>query len=304
MAQRGRGQSGALLKAGLTHLVIPKIAPLSPPHTQGGSATLGNEVQLMHACPTDHPALPRLFERTLPNNPVLWAVLQGRHAGRAWVDDVRRPTQCVLRTDAVLTFASPQTGQSFLDAALARARRTGDVWLVWSAELYPQLRAPQAAEVEPRREFYDCDPHSPELTALRRRLPVGFEMRPIDRDLLERCEWGPDMAFYCGSLDNFLARDLGLCMLRGDDIIVEAYASSLGKTQAEIGAVTRAAYRGRGYAPIACAYLIQLLEQRGYRPYWSCDVDNPASIRVARKLGFRQEKAYQILEYSAHSPGE
>lgn len=258
----------------------------------------------MHDCPIDHPALPRLFERTLPNKPVLWAVLQGRHAGRAWVNDVLHPTQCVLRTDAVLTFVSPQTDQGFLDAALTHARRSGDVWLVWSAELYPQLRAPEADDVALRLEFYDCDPHSPELTALRQQLPIGFEMRPIDRELLERCEWGSDMAFYCGSLENFLAHDLGLCMMRGHDIIVEVYASSLGKTQAEIGAVTREAHRGRGYAPIACAYLIQLLEQRGYRPYWSCDVDNPASIRVAQKLGFRGQKAYQILEYGALSPGE
>lgn len=258
----------------------------------------------MHACSTDHPALQRLFERTLPNNPVLWAVLRGCHAGTAWVDDVHYPTQCLLRTDAVLTFVSPQTGQSFFDAALAHARRTAEVWLVWSPELYPRLRAPEAAGVAARLEFYDCDPRSPELTALRRRLPEGCEIRPIDRDLLAGCEWGPEMAFYCGSLDNFLAHDVGLCLMRGDDIIVEAYASSLGRTQAEIGAITREAYRGRGYAPIACAYLIQILEQRGYRPYWSCDVDNPASIRVAQKLGFRGEKAYQILEYSALSPGD
>ena len=107
-----------------------------------------------------------------------------------------------------------------------------------------------------------------------------------------------DMEFYCGSLDNFLANGIGLVMMRGDEIIVEAYASSLGDTQAEIGAITREPYRGRGYAPITCAYLINTCEQRGYRAYWSCDADNEASIRVARKLGFRQEKAYEILEYS------
>jgi RimJ/RimL family protein N-acetyltransferase len=258
----------------------------------------------MHESPVDHPALRLLFDQTLPNDPVLWAVLQGRHAGRAWVDAIRDPSQCVLRTDAVLTFVSPQTGQGFLDAAIARARRAGAVWLVWSAGIYPQLRAPEAADVTARLEFYDCDPRSRALADLRQRLPDGCEIQTIDRDLLERCEWRSDMEFFCGSLENFLANDVGLCMMQRDDIIVEAYASSMGRTQAEIGAITREPYRGRGYAPITCAYLIQVLEQRGYRPYWSCDVDNPASIRVAQKLGFRQEKAYQILAYSALSPGE
>ena len=93
------------------------------------------------------------------------------------------------------------------------------------------------------------------------------------------------------------ANGMGSCMMQGGEIIIEAYVSSFGDTHAEIGAVTRAPYRGHGYAPIACAYLIQACEQRGYHAYWSCDTDNLASVRVARKLGFRQERAYQVLEY-------
>jgi RimJ/RimL family protein N-acetyltransferase len=155
----------------------------------------------------------------------------------------------------------------------------------------------QADEIVERLEFYDYDPHSAVLADLRLRLPAGFELCPIDWQLIERCEWRSDMEFYCGSLDNFLVNGLGLCMMQGDEIIVEAYVSSFGDTHAEIGAVTRAPYRGHGYAPIACAYLIQACEQRGYHAYWSCDADNLASIRVARKLGFRQELAYQVLEY-------
>jgi RimJ/RimL family protein N-acetyltransferase len=255
----------------------------------------------MHECPADHPALPMLFDQTVPDNPVLWAVLRGRHAGRAWVDDVRNPSQCVLRTDAILTFVSRQISQTFLKAAIPHLRRIGSVWLVWSPEMSSRLRAPEATCITQRLEFYDCDPRSHVLADLRQRLPDGFEIRPIDRGLLERCEWRSDMEFFCGSLDNFLVNGIGLCMMQGDEIIVEAYASSLGETQAEIGAVAREAYRGRGYAPITCAYLIQACEQRGYQAYWSCDIDNMASIRVARKLGFRQENAYQILEYSALS---
>lgn len=158
-------------------------------------------------------------------------------------------------------------------------------------------RRPPADQAVERLEFYDYDPCSAVLADLRQRLPASFELCPIDRQLIERCEWRSDMEFYCGSLDNFVVNGLGLCMRQGDAIIVEAYVSSFGGTQAEIGAVTRAPYRGHGYAPIACAYLIEACEQRGYHAYWSCDADNMASIRVARKLGFRQEQAYQVLEY-------
>ena len=107
------------------------------------------------------------------------------------------------------------------------------------------------------------------------------------------------MEFYAGSLSKFLAHGVGLCLMREEEILVEAYASALGKTRAEIGAITREAYRGRGYAPIACAFLIEACQQRGYQAYWSCDADHLASLRVAHKLGFQQERAYRIYEYNS-----
>jgi len=233
----------------------------------------------------------------IPDHPALWAVLKGRHTGRAVVDDVEHPALCVLRTDATLTYGSRQISQAFLREAMARFQKIGPIWLIWQPAFSPHNFTPQADQIIERLEFYDYDPHAAVLAELRRRLPAGFLIRPIDRQLIERCEWRSDMEFYCGNLDNFLLNGLGLCMMHGGEIIVEAYVSSFGDTQAEIGAVTRAPYRGHGYAPIACAYLIQACEQRGYHAYWSCDTDNLASVRVARKLGFRQERAYQVLEY-------
>jgi len=253
----------------------------------------------MHECPTDHPTLSALFHPTIPNSSVLWSVLQGCNAGRVLVDSIESPSQCVIRTDAILTFFSHQISQAFLHKAIAHLRQTGPIWLVWSSKA--AFEPFQDTCVVQRLGFYDCDSRGLVLADWRRRLPDGFEIQPIDRRLLERCEWRSDMEFYCGSLDNFLANGIGLCLMHGNDIIVEAYASSLGGGWAEIGAVTREAYRGRGYAPITCAYLIKVCQEHGYQPYWSCDTDNEASIRVARKLGFRQERAYQILEYDSLS---
>jgi RimJ/RimL family protein N-acetyltransferase len=248
----------------------------------------------MIECLVDHPGLPVLFDPHVPNNPALWAVFLGRHAGRALVDDLQHPSQCVLRTEAVLTYASRQVSQAFLAEAIEKYRKVGHIWLI-RAEGDPP--APEGYRTLPRLEFYDYDPRSPTLADFRSRLPDGFELRPIDWRLLERCEWRDDMALYCGSLANFLKNGLGICLMHGDEIIVEAYASGLGAPYAEIGAITHEAYRGLGYAPIAVAALIEALEQRGYHAYWSCDLDNPSSARVARKLGFRIEKAYEIFEY-------
>jgi hypothetical protein len=56
-------------------------------------------------CPVNHPALPALFDPMIPDHPALWAVLKERHTGRAMVDNEEHPTQCVLRTDAALTYS-------------------------------------------------------------------------------------------------------------------------------------------------------------------------------------------------------
>lgn len=218
----------------------------------------------MIECPTDHPALPGLFDPQVPNNPALWAVLEGRHTGKAWVDELNIPSQCVLRTDASLTYASKQVSQDFLVEVVDQLKKSKPIWLVRSQVDPP---APEGYRVLPRLEFYEVDPLSPILAGLRSCLPQGYAMSPIDRVLLERCEWRDDMAFYCGSLENFLHHGLGLCLMHGEEIIVEAYASALGSNYAEIGAITHAPYRGKGLAPIAVAYLIEALSERGYQAY-------------------------------------
>ena len=79
----------------------------------------------------DDPVLQELFDPCLPNNPALWAVLKGRHAGKAVVDNLQTPSQCVLRTEAALTYFGKQTGQAFLNEAVAYFKEMASVWLVW-----------------------------------------------------------------------------------------------------------------------------------------------------------------------------
>jgi GNAT superfamily N-acetyltransferase len=249
---------------------------------------------LMIECAPDHLGLADLFDPRVPNNPALWAVFSGRHEGRAVVDDLRSPRQCLVRTEAMLTYASRGIGSVFLEKAITYFTQIGPIWLVHNTG---KMSAPAGKRTMQRMEYFDYDPESPILYTLRSNLPEGCEMRPINMEMLERCEWRDDMVFYSGSLDNFIKHDLGLCMMREDEIIVETYASAFGSSYAEIGAITHEAYRSKGYASIACAYLIQAVEQRGYHAYWSCDADNLGSSKVARKLGFKTERPYIIIEY-------
>ena len=238
-----------------------------------------------------------LFDPDMPNSPALWAVIKGNHSGEVVVENNRNPSQCVLRTSAALTYVGNVTSQKFLETAINHFRKKGSVWLVWPRKTTLKPPRGENAEVVERLEFSEYDQYSGILDQLRRQIPNGYRICTIDAELLKRCDWREEMEYYCGSIDNFLKHGVGLCMLKKEEIVVECYASSLGRTRAEIGAITRAKYRGRCLAPIACAYLIEVVEKRGYRAYWSCEADHNASIRVAQKLGFQEGRAYKIYEY-------
>lgn len=251
----------------------------------------------MHILPASDERLQVLFYPALPNSPALWAVLEGKYSGNALVDDQDHPKQCVLRTDAFLTYFGSHTSKKFLDLAIARFKKAGSIWLVWPVDT--SLDPPRKGESKAvsRLEFNDCDPDSKTLVDLRNSLPEGCTIQPMDRTLFHQCNWRPEMVHYAGSENKFLQHGIGLCLLQDNKILVEAYASALGNKKAEIGAITHKNYRGNGYAPILCAYLIETCRQRGFQAIWSCEADHQASIRVAQKLGFKSERGYTIYEY-------
>ena len=97
----------------------------------------------MIECPVNHPVLPALFDPIVPDHPALWAVFKGRHAGRAMVDNVEHPTQCVLRIDAALTYSSRQISQAFLHEAITHLQQVGPIWLIWQPAMSAHIVAPQ-----------------------------------------------------------------------------------------------------------------------------------------------------------------
>lgn len=77
---------------------------------------------------------------------------------------------------------------------------------------------------------------------------------------------------------------------------------------ADIGSHTLSGWRDRGYASAALALVAAEVQRRGLTPVWSTGEENPASQRVARKVGFREfgRKTYVIVpelqEAGGHRP--
>jgi GNAT superfamily N-acetyltransferase len=76
-----------------------------------------------------------------------------------------------------------------------------------------------------------------------------------------------------------------------DDRLVSVAASFfVGRRFEELGVVTEHDHRGRGQSPACAAALIDDIRGRGRTACWGTTPDNEASLRVARKLDFRQDR--------------
>ncbi len=69
----------------------------------------------------------------------------------------------------------------------------------------------------------------------------------------------------------------------------------MGTHYEDLGVATEPAYRGRGLSAACTHALCQDVLRRGKRVSWNTSTDNPASIRVAEKVGFRFVRATRLF---------
>ena len=251
----------------------------------------------MRSIDVRHAGLPDLFDPDIPNGPMLFGILEGRLPGRALADDGAAPRIAAVQDAQGIAFVSRTTSQSEFDAALHGLRREAMVGLIWPSTDDGPVTPEAPAQAMDRLGFGPIQTASPRLEDLRAALPAGIDVRSMDAELLARCEWRELVEAAYGSIDAFLDQGLGLCLMRDDEILAEAYAPFIGRGVAEVGVVTAEAHRGQGLAATAIACLTERLDERDLAMYWSCDTSNDASVRVAGKLGFGAAQPFRILMY-------
>jgi RimJ/RimL family protein N-acetyltransferase len=74
------------------------------------------------------------------------------------------------------------------------------------------------------------------------------------------------------------------------------YAGAVTETLWDISIDTVPAHRRRGYAGLCVAFMIRHMHARGRQPVWGAAEDNPASWRLARKLGFEPVDELALFE--------
>jgi len=100
-----------------------------------------------------------------------------------------------------------------------------------------------------------------------------------------------------GNVEKALEQGIGLCLMRGEEILSEGFAGPYANGLIEIGVETRQQHRQHGYATWVCAHLIKECERLGFSTYWNCDARNAASIALACRLGYRAGKPYKLVAW-------
>ena len=126
---------------------------------------------------------------------------------------------------------------------------------------------------------------------------AGLELRQIDQQILERCQWKDMVAKFTGNTSAYLEFGFGVAFLSSDDVVAEAHAALPARGHNEIGVIVTKDYYRQGLGAAICAHLIRGARDRGWTPMWSCETENTASLALARKLGFSAERRFPVHVY-------
>jgi len=205
-------------------------------------------------------------------------------------------------------FATPAGDPRDPDAAALLFTLTQDdhLWIVAppSVDWHPLVEAiPGVKATLGERYALTLDPgtlHWQALQTAAETLPQGVHLAPIDGALYQKsltADWSRDFVALFQDEADYLARGLGVMALKDGEPVAGASSYAVHPGGIEIEIDTRADHRRQGLATACGAALMLRSLERGLLPGW--DADNPASLALAQKLGYRFLHAYPVYRLSA-----
>ena len=242
------------------------------------------------------PTFKSLFDDSTPTSIRASAVLAGGNAGKIFTDDPTHPLWgLVQEADDGTLYPGGKLDQQIFAEVVTLLRQDGYVALVFhegdpNLELFPPCPEPAVECLE-----FDRPISSSDLSPYLGQLPAGYTFQRMDRSLLERTPRHKEYLSRYGSIENLLNRGIAVCILHANEPVCEAFADMDIQGSREIGIRTQKEHRRLGLATVACAHLIRLCEEAGSATYWDCVQSNTGSVRLARKLGFQNERSYKAF---------
>ena len=116
-------------------------------------------------------------------------------------------------------------------------------------------------------------------------LAVGNTIRTTP-EIFENMQGSVIPGRFWDNVTDFSKQAVAYSVLVGDKIASTAFSAFIINDQLEIGIETSEAFRGKGYALLACSVLIDYCLEHDFEPVWGCKLENTASYLLAQKLGF------------------
>ena len=250
--------------------------------------------------------------QTLNNHLAVDAVLAGRAAGRVFADIADGPHTALAWINHRLYLAGSPGNDAF-NATLARlfdeviyphgiASGQSQFLLTfapdgWGSRILHILR--DKNPIPGLRQYYACATPRPDGHAA---LPGGFSLRAVDSDLLSNNrltnldELKSEMCSERPSVEDFLARSFGVCLLHEDELAGWCLSEYNNADSCEVGIETVSSYRRRGLATVMASALVEEASSRGITYIgWHCWASNVASGATAVKAGFEKVEDYPVF---------
>jgi RimJ/RimL family protein N-acetyltransferase len=240
-----------------------------------------------------------LFDPAQPASIRCFAVLDGfSRGGEIFTDDPDDPTWGIVRepTDSTI-YIGGQPEVTVLHEVIAQIRNTNEVLIgLWDHDPWLEKLPPNPDYVGKTLEWTKR-PLGQSLDHLIAPLPADVRIEPFGPALFPRTEWYEGTVAWHGSVERFFDMSGGFCLMREDEILGEASYGRCSRTWAEMGILIYPPYRQRGYATALSARTVQACEARGLQTYWNTAKQNLPSAAIARRLGCRTEREYNLIAW-------
>ncbi|HDR7646832.1 GNAT family N-acetyltransferase [Bacillus mycoides] len=228
------------------------------------------------------------------NNVVLLSYLQG-HMGNAWVNDLENPTVAQI-TVGIFTFYAGDPNAKETEELLRNIPErilvivNSDQWKK-RLETFHERKIDKFLRYKFKRntEVFNHSKLQSFITAL----PKGYELRKIDEHIANNPTLhnvSEDFTSQFRSIDDYVNRGIGYSILYNGEVVCGASSYSIYNDGIEIEVATDLDHRRKGLATVVCATLILDCLEKGRYPNW--DAANSTSVKLAEKLGYVFDKAY------------
>ena len=175
---------------------------------------------------------------------------------------------------AIFALLRQLDGLEAVDIEAAQARSVAE-WLGW---------ATRRKVIFSREHFFALEMPAPLLPH-----PLVRMLGEADLPLLEAATEPLGMGDWrFGSAAALLAEGQVAGAVVNGALAAVAFTAAAGERYVDVGIVTREDARGQGLATSAAALVCAAIQAGGRTPVWGTSAENPASQRVAAKLGFRE----------------